>query len=192
MLLANFLILKIFSRSISYLKINRPSYYLPNHLYVLIHTHTHTHMGFPGGVSYKELTCWCRHIHTYIHICIHIHTYIYIYIHAIEIFWFYSFLWHIYDRYKHACMLSHFSRVWLLAPLWTVAPQASLSMAFSRQQYWRGLLCTPGDIPNPGIKPTSPVAPTLQVDSLPLSHQGSPYDRYISYIHLLISHISHI
>jgi len=32
----------------------------------------------------------------------------------------------------------------------------------------------PGDLPNPGIKPTSPAAPALQVDSLPLSHQGSP------------------
>ena len=28
----------------------------------------------------------------------------------------------------------------------------------------------PGDLPNPGIKPASPVAPELQVDSLPLSH----------------------
>ena len=32
----------------------------------------------------------------------------------------------------------------------------------------------PGDLPDPGIKPTSPAAPALQVDSLPLSHQGSP------------------
>ena len=30
---------------------------------------------------------------------------------------------------------------------------------------------TPGDLPNPGIKPRSPV---LQAESLPLSHQGSP------------------
>ena len=29
------------------------------------------------------------------------------------------------------------------------------------------------DLPNPGIKPTSPVSPALQVDSLPLSHWGS-------------------
>ena len=43
---------------------------------------------------------------------------------------------------------------------------------FSRQEYWSGLPCPPpGDLPNPGIKPTSPA---LQVDSLPLSHQGSP------------------
>ena len=31
-----------------------------------------------------------------------------------------------------------------------------------------------GDLPDPGIKPASPMAPALQVDSLPLSHQGSP------------------
>ena len=37
------------------------------------------------------------------------------------------------------------------------------------------LSCSPaGDLPDPGIEPTSPVAPALQVDSLPLSHWGSP------------------
>ena len=32
----------------------------------------------------------------------------------------------------------------------------------------------PGDLPDPGIEPTSPVSLTLQADSLPLSHLGSP------------------
>ena len=36
-------------------------------------------------------------------------------------------------------MLSHFSRVWLLVTLGTVAHQAPLSMGFSRQEYWSGL-----------------------------------------------------
>ena len=55
--------------------------------------------------------------------------------------------------------------------LWTVAYQAPLSMGFSRQQYWSGLsFPSPGDLPNPGIKPKSPVSPALQADSLPLSH----------------------
>ena len=37
---------------------------------------------------------------------------------------------------------------------WTVAQQAPLSMEFSRQEYWsRFPLLTPGDLPNPGIKP---------------------------------------
>ena len=59
--------------------------------------------------------------------------------------------------------------------LWTLGRQASLSMGFSKQESWRGLPCPPlGDLPDPGIKPTSWTSPTLQADSLPLSHQGSP------------------
>ena len=47
-------------------------------------------------------------------------------------------------------------------------------MEFSRQEYWSGLLCPqPGDLPNPGVEPRSPV---LQADPLLLSHQGSPTD----------------
>ena len=47
---------------------------------------------------------------------------------------------------------------------WTVARQAPLSMGFFRQQYWSGLsFLSPGDVPNPGIKPGSP---ELQADSL--------------------------
>ena len=58
---------------------------------------------------------------------------------------------------------------------WTVVHQAPLSMGFSRQEYWSGLPCPPpGDLPNPGIKPESPVSPALQADSLPLSHLESP------------------
>ena len=53
---------------------------------------------------------------------------------------------------------------------WTVTHQAPLSMGSSRQEYWSGLLCLPpGDLPNPGIEAVSPVVPTLQTDSLPLS-----------------------
>ena len=52
-----------------------------------------------------------------------------------------------------------FSCVWLFATLWTVACQASLSTGFSRQEYWSGLPCSPGDIPDPGIEPVSPVYP---------------------------------
>ncbi|CAI9180844.1 unnamed protein product [Rangifer tarandus platyrhynchus] len=47
----------------------------------------------------------------------------------------------------------------------TVANQASLSMEFSRQEYWRELpFPSPVDLPNPGIKARSPA---LQADSLP-------------------------
>ena len=56
---------------------------------------------------------------------------------------------------------------------WTMACQAPLSMGFSRKEYW--LPCpSPRDLPNPGIKPTFPVSPALQADSLLLSHQESP------------------
>ena len=73
-------------------------------------------------------------------------------------------------------MLSLFSCVRLFATLWTVAHQAPLSMGFSTQEYWSGLPCPPpGDLLHPGTEPTSPVSPALQVDSLPLSHQGSPH-----------------
>ena len=73
------------------------------------------------------------------------------------------------------CVLSHFSRIRLFGTPWTVAHQAPLSMGFSRPEYWSGLPCpSPGDLPDPGIEPVSPVAPALQADSLPLSHRGSP------------------
>ena len=46
--------------------------------------------------------------------------------------------------------------------LWTVALQAPLSMGFSRQEYWSGLPCPPpGDLPGPGIEPTSLTSPAL-------------------------------
>ena len=52
-------------------------------------------------------------------------------------------------------VLSHFSHVQLCAILWTVACQAPLSMGFSRQEYCSGLPCPPpGDLPDPGNKPT--------------------------------------
>ena len=52
-----------------------------------------------------------------------------------------------------------------LAIPWTVARQAPLSMGFSRQEHWSELpFPSPGDLPNPGFKPRSPV---LQVDDLP-------------------------
>ena len=54
------------------------------------------------------------------------------------------------------------------------AHQAPLSMGFISQEYWCGPPCPPpGDLPDPGIKPVSPAAPALQVDSLLLSHLGS-------------------
>ena len=61
--------------------------------------------------------------------------------------------------------------VQIFVALWSVAHQIPLFMDFPRQEYWSGLLFpSPGDLSHPEIKPT-----ILQVDSLPLSHQRSPY-----------------
>ena len=54
------------------------------------------------------------------------------------------------------CMLSPFSCVQLFETLCTTACQAPLSMGFSRQEYWNGLLCPPpGDPPDTRIEPIS-------------------------------------
>ena len=56
-------------------------------------------------------------------------------------------------------------------PMDSSQPGSSLSVEFSRQEYWSGLpVHSPGDLPNPGIKPGSPA---LQVDSLLSELQGS-------------------
>ena len=56
-------------------------------------------------------------------------------------------------------VLHYFSCIQLFATPWTVAHQAPLSMGFSRQESWSGLLCPlPGDLPNPGIKSLSHVS----------------------------------
>ena len=50
----------------------------------------------------------------------------------------------------------------IVAALWTVARQASLSMGFSRQEYWSGLrFSLPEDLSNPGIEPWSPALQTI-------------------------------
>ena len=55
------------------------------------------------------------------------------------------------------------------------SPPGFSSTGFSRQEYWSGLpFPSPRDLPDPGIEPTSPA---VLMDSLPLSHQGTPYDK---------------
>ena len=57
------------------------------------------------------------------------------------------------------------SRVRLFATPWPVAYQTPPFMGFSRQECWSGLpLPSPGDSPDPGIKPGSPA---LHADDLP-------------------------
>ena len=60
----------------------------------------------------------------------------------------------------------------LFAIPWTVACKAPLSMVFSRQEHWSALPCpSPGDLPDPGIKPRSPAS---QADSSPSEPPGKP------------------
>ena len=68
-----------------------------------------------------------------------------------------------------------------------------LSKEFSRQDYWSGLpFPSPGDLPDPGIKPG---CPTLQVDSLPSESSGKPLmnnrilQMWILFIYLINSDI---
>ena len=72
------------------------------------------------------------------------------------------------------CECESLSRVRLFATPRTITCQVSLSMGFSRQDYWSGLLfLSPEDLPNPEIKPWSPA---LQAGSLPFELQGSPVE----------------
>ena len=71
-------------------------------------------------------------------------------------------------RYKliklevYVCVLSCFSHVQLFMTLWTVAYQAPLSIGLSKQEYQSGLPCPPpGDLPDPAVKPTCLMSPSL-------------------------------
>ena len=56
----------------------------------------------------------------------------------------------------HMCSCRVFSVMSDCAMLQTAARQAPLSVGFSRQEDWRGMQCPPpGDLPDPGVKPTS-------------------------------------
>ena len=69
------------------------------------------------------------------------------------------------------------SHVRLSVTPWTVAFQAPLSAGFSRQEHWSGLpIPSPGDLPDPGIKPTS-VSPALASGFFLLVPPGSPLFR---------------
>ena len=61
-------------------------------------------------------------------------------------------------------MLSPFSHAQVFVTPRTVTHQAPLSMGFSRQEYWSGLpRPPPGNLPDPGIEPSSLASPALAV-----------------------------
>ena len=64
--------------------------------------------------------------------------------------------------FRRACLQAKSLQSHLFVTLWTVACQAPLSMGFSRQEYWSGLPCPiPGDLPDPGIQPSSLRSPAM-------------------------------
>ena len=73
------------------------------------------------------------------------------------------------------------SCVRLFATPWAVAYQAPPSMGFSRQEYYSGLpFPSPGDLPDPGIKPWSPA---FQSDALTPEPPGKPWEAHsLTYI----------
>ena len=61
------------------------------------------------------------------------------------------------------CVCCRFSHVQLFVMLFTVALQPPLSMRFFRQEHWSEFLfSSPGDLPHPGIEPSSLRSPALQ------------------------------
>ena len=79
-------------------------------------------------------------------------------------------------------VLSHSVMSDLFGTPWTIATRILCPWGFSRQDYWSGLPCPPGDLPNPGIKPRSP---TLQTDSLPSEPPGKPMSTGVGSLSLL-------
>ena len=80
------------------------------------------------------------------------------------------------------CAMSH-SCVQLFVTLWTATCQAPLSLGFSRQEYWSGLLfSSPGDLPDPGTEPRSPA---LHMDSLLSEPPGKPKNTGVDGLSLL-------
>ena len=80
------------------------------------------------------------------------------------------------NSWFHACMVSHFSRVWLFVTLRTIAHQAPLSTGFSSQEYWSGFPCPPpGHFPDlvwQGSNPCLLVLLHWQASPLPLAPPG--------------------
>ena len=91
------------------------------------------------------------------------------------------------------CVPSCSSRVQLYATLWTVACQAPLSMGFSRQEYWSGLLCPPpGDLPDPGTEPESL---NISCTGRQILYHHATWKACMCvciYIYMVLNHFSHV
>ena len=84
----------------------------------------------------------------------------------------YSSVFHLVHYHVCMCVLRLFSRALLCATLWIIGSSVhGILQARTLEQ----LPCpSPADLPPAVIKPMSPAPSVWQVDSLPLSHLGSP------------------
>ena len=140
---------------------------------------------------YTSCVYTCGYICVYVTRCLYIHTYTFTHIDThplrkelykdrhtyhitiILVFWSHLFMILCYLNLRllsgSEMKWKSLSGIWLFGTPWTI-----YFMEFSRPKYWSGLLfSSPGDLPNPGIKPRSPA---LQVGSLPAEPQGKPKD----------------
>ena len=77
-------------------------------------------------------------------------------------------------------MLIH---VQLFVTLWTLAHQVPVSMEFSRQGYWRGLLCpSPRNFPYPRIEPMSPIVAVSFFTTWATSEAHSLHKTYVKWM----------
>ena len=62
-------------------------------------------------------------------------------------------------------------------------------MRFSRQEYWSGLpFPSPGDLPDPGTEPPSPLSLALQAASLPTESPG----KWVSWASLMAQTVKNL
>ena len=95
-------------------------------------------------------------------------------------------------KLERACVLSHFSHVRLFVTLWTVAHKSPLFIGFSRQEYWSGLPCPPpGNLPDPGIEPSSLTPPALAGRFFPTSStwEAHKLEQWFSNINIYQNHL---
>ena len=84
---------------------------------------------------------------------------------------------------ERTCVLSHSVMSDSLRPGGLQSARLLCPWEFSKQEYWRGLLCPPpGNRPNPGIEPRSPA---FQADSLSTEPPGKPKNTGVGSLSLL-------